>query len=162
MRILQCLQSSLINARASSTPPAHVASLKHVIICGTHALSNLCQSWETFCQELAAEDGQARKIRAKKLGRNWEDSDRILHHQALPYVPEIIKTELISRHHDDPPAGHFGIEKTQELVARKYYWETLHYDVEVYVRGCDICLTSKAVRYKPYRNLQQLPVPTHC
>ena len=111
--------------------------------------------------ELQVEDGQARKIRAEKLGRNWEDSDGILHHQGLPYVPEIIRTELISRHHDDPLAGHFGIEKTRELVARKYYWETLRHDVEVYVRGCDICLASKAVRHKPYGNLQQLPVLTH-
>ena len=43
-RILQCLQSLLTNARASSTPSTYVAFLKHVIICGTHALPNLCQS----------------------------------------------------------------------------------------------------------------------
>ena len=138
MKILERLQSSLTNARTSSTPPAYVASLKHIIFCGTHASSDLCQSRKTFRQELAvegpykasirgmrlrlvelqAEDGQARKIRAEKLGRNWEDSDRIFYYQGLPYIPEIIKTELISRHHDDPLAGHFGIEKTQELVAR--------------------------------------------
>ena len=41
-RILQCLQSSLTNARASSTTLAYVASLKHVIICETHAFSDLC------------------------------------------------------------------------------------------------------------------------
>ena len=112
--------------------------------------------------ELQAEDGQARKIRAEKLGGNWEDSDRILHHQGLPYVPEIIRTELISRHHDDPLAGHFGIEKMRELVIRKYYWETLRHDVKVYIRGCDVCLASKAVRHELYGNLQQLPVPTDC
>ena len=111
--------------------------------------------------ELQAEDSQVRKIKAEKLGGNWKDSNRILHHQGLPYIPEIIRTELISRHHDNPLAGYFGIEKTRELVARKYYWETLCHDVEVYVRGCDICLASKAVRHKPYGNLQQLPVPTH-
>ena len=172
--IFQRLQSSLTNACASSTPPAHVASLKHVIICGTHALPDLCQSWETFRQELAAEgpykasiggmrlrlvelqteDGQARKIRAEKLGRNWEDSDGILHHQGLPYIFKIIRTELISRHHNDLLAGYFGIEKTQELIARKYYWETLCYNVKVYVRGYNVCLASKAIRYKPYMNLQ--------
>ena len=62
--------------------------------------------------ELQAENSQARKIRVEKLGGNWEDSDRIFHYQGLPYIPEIIRTELISRHYDDPPAGHFGIEKT--------------------------------------------------
>ena len=71
--------------------------------------------------ELQAEDSQARKIRAEKLGGNWEDSNGILHHQGLPYIPEIIRTELISRHHNDPLVGYFGIEKTRELVARKYY-----------------------------------------
>ena len=89
-RILQRLQSLLTNARASSIRHAQVTSLKHVIICGTHVLSNLCQSWEMFCQELVAEstykasirgmrlrlvelqaeDGQAQKIRAEKLGGN--------------------------------------------------------------------------------------------
>ena len=61
-----------------------------MITYGTHAVRDLCQFWETFCQELEvkgpykasirgkrlslvelqAEDGQARKIRAEKLGRN--------------------------------------------------------------------------------------------
>ena len=141
IRILQYPQSLLTNAHASSTLPAHVASLKQIIICGTHVLLDLCQSQETFRQELAAEspyqasigsmrlrlvelqaeDGQERKIRVEKLDGNWEDSDRILHHQGLLYVPEIIRTELISRHHNNPLARYFGIKKMRELVARKYY-----------------------------------------
>ena len=180
-RIFQRLQSLLTNARAFSTSSAHVTSLKHVIICGTHALPDLCQSWQTFCQELAAEspykasigairlklvelqveNGQVWKIKAEKLSRNWKDSNKILNHQDLPYVPEIIRTQLISRHHNDPLAGHFGIKKTRELVARKYYQESLCHDVNIYIRGCDVCLASKAVKHKPYENLQQLPVPTH-
>ena len=166
----------------SSTLPTHVVSLKYVIIYRTHTLSNLCQSWKIFRQDLAAEspyqasiggirmrlvelqaeDSQARKIRAKKLGGNEEDCNRILHHQGLPYVYEIIKTKLISKHHNDPLVGHFGIKKTQELVAKKYYWETLRHDIEVYIRGYDVCLVFKTVKYKPYGNLQQVPVPTHC
>ena len=111
--------------------------------------------------ELQAEDSQAWKTRAEKLGGNQEDLDGILHHQGLPYVPEIIRTELISRYHDDSLAGHFGIEKTRELVTLKYYQETLRHNVKVYVRGCDVCLASKAVRHKPYKNLQQLQLPTY-
>ena len=140
-RILQRLQFLLTNACVSSTFLTHVVSLKYVIICETHIFPNLFQSWEMFRQELVtespnqasirsmrlrlvelqAEDGQAQKIRVEKLGRNWEDSDRILHHQGLLYISEIIRTELISRHYDEPLTGHFGIEKTQKLVARKYY-----------------------------------------
>ena len=111
--------------------------------------------------ELQESDAEAQKIRAEGLKEGWEDVDGVLHHQGLPFVPEIIRTELISRHHDDPLAGHFGIDKTRELIGRKYYWPSLRKDVEAYVRGCDVCLASKAVRHKPYGDLQALPVPTH-
>ncbi len=85
----------------------------------------------------------------------------MLHYQGLPYIPKVICLELISRHYDDPLADHFSIEKTRELIARKYYWPTLQRDVEAYVKGCDVCLASKAVRHKLYGDLQSLPVPTH-
>ena len=114
--------------------------------------------------KLQAEDEQTRKLKAdQQLGQQgWDNIDGVLHHQGLPYVPEIIRTELISRHHDNSLAGHFGIEKTRELIARKYYWPTLRRDVNDYIRGCDICLASKAVRHKPYGDLQSLPIPIYC
>ena len=76
-------------------------------------------------------------------------------------MPKAIWIELISRHHDNPLAGHFGIKKTRELLARKYYWPTLRHNVEAYVKGFDVRWALKAVRHKPYGDLQSLPVPTH-
>lgn len=116
--------------------------------------------------ELQAEDQQAQKINSEKQGielttEGLEDIDGVLHHQGLPYVPGIIRTELISKHHDNPLAGHFGIDKTKELIAWNYYWPTFQANVETYVMGSDMCLALKAVPYKPYGDLQFLPVPTH-
>ena len=111
--------------------------------------------------ELQESDDEARKIRAKGLKDDYEEVDGVLHYQGLPFVPKAIQTELISQHHDDPLAGHFGVNKTRELVGQKYYWPSLRKDVESYVKGCDVCLASKAVRHKPYGDLQSLPVPTH-
>ena len=37
-----------------------------------------------------------------------------------------------------------------------------YHDVEDCIRGCNVCLASKAVCHKPYGDLQSLPVPTHC
>ena len=68
---------------------------------------------------------------------------------------------MISRHHNDPLAGHFGIDKIRELVGRKYYLPSLKKDVKSYVRGCDICLASKTVCHKLYGDLQSLSVPIH-
>ena len=73
--------------------------------------------------KLQAEDEQARKLKADQQldQQGWEDINNVLHYYGLLYVPEIIQTELISRHHNNPLACYFEIEKIQELVARKYY-----------------------------------------
>ena len=81
-----------------------------------------------------------------------------MHYQGLFYILKIIQIELISRYHNDLLVGHFGIEKTRKFVAQKYYWPSLYHNVEDYIKGCDICLTSKAVQHKLYGNLQSLPV----
>ena len=110
-------------------------------------------------QEL--QDSEAQKIRAEGLKEGWKEANGVLHHQSLPFVPKVIWMELISWHHNNSLAGHFDFDKTWELIACKYYWPSLWKDVEAYVKGCDVCLASKAVRHKPYSNLQSLPVPTH-
>ena len=105
---------------------------------------------------------KAQKLKAtEELQEGWTDIDGVLHHQGLPFVPEVIQTEFISQHHNNLLASHFGINKTRELIGRKYYWPSLRKDVEAYVKGCNICLTLKAVKYKPYSYLQSLPVPTY-
>ena len=58
-------------------------------------------------------------------------------------------------------AGYFGIDKTRELISWKYYWPSLRKDVKAYIKGCDVCLALKAVKHKPYSNLQALPVSTY-
>ena len=173
--------SNISNVYSPSSSAPDLTPLHQVLICGTHVFPKVRQYWDTIRQELAAEGPYAlvgsmrlrlqelqeksnpdQKFRAEMLRKEgWEDLEGVLHYQRLPYVPELIRTELISRHHDGSLAGHFGIEKIRELIARKYYWETLRRDVESYVRGYNICLASKAVRHKPYGDLQLLPVPTH-
>ena len=76
--------------------------------------------------ELQELDKEVRSIRAAgELQDGYKDINGVLHYQGLPFVPEVIQTEIISRHHDDPLAGHFGVDKTRELVGQKYYWLSL-------------------------------------
>ena len=151
-----------------------------VLIYGTYALAQLRHFWNDLRSELADErlykasigsmrlrlqelqetDSEAQELRQQKAD-GYEEIDDILHHQGLPFVPKAIWTELISRHHNNPLAGHFGIKKTCKLLAQKYYWPTFRHNVKVYVKGCDVCLVSKVIRHKPYSDLQLLPVPTH-
>ena len=72
--------------------------------------------------ELQENDEEAKLFRgAAGLPEGWKDVERVLQYQGLPYIPEIIRSEVISRHHNDPLAGDFGIDKARELVGRKYY-----------------------------------------
>ena len=45
----------------------------------------------------------------------------MLQYDNKPYIPETLRADLLERNHDDPSAGHFGVEKTLELLSRKYY-----------------------------------------
>ena len=115
----------------SSTLSSSLTPLHQVLVYGTHVFPQLHHFCDTFRTKLAAkgpykvsiggmrlrlqklqeEDIKAQKIKTEKR-ESWEEIDGVLHHQGLPYVPELIRIELISRHHDDPLAGHFGIKKT--------------------------------------------------
>ena len=75
-----------------------------------------------------------------------------------PDLLKVICSELISRHHKNLLTSYFGIMKTQKLIAKKYYWPMLQKDFKAYIKGCNICLASKAVCHKPYKYLQWLPV----
>ena len=111
--------------------------------------------------ELQDNDEKAKVLRAGGLPEDWEEVEGMLQYREFPYVSEIIRSEMINCHHDDLLAGHFGIDKIRDLISWKYYWLSLRKNVGNYVRGCDICLASKAFRHKPYKDLQSLPILTH-
>ena len=78
-----------------------------MLICGTYILPQLQQFWDGLQKELTqekpyivggmrlrlyklqAKDEQARKTKAKH-SKGWDDINRVLHHQGLSYVSEII------------------------------------------------------------------------
>ncbi len=99
-----------------------LSPLHQVLICGTVVLPQLRQFWDTLQSELAAEgpytasiggmrmglpelqndDKEAIKLRSEGPPEGWEDIEQVLHYQGLPYVPKVICSELINRHHNDP------------------------------------------------------------
>ena len=77
---------------------------------------------------LQTKDNQAQKTMVEH-SEDWDNINKVLHYQGLSYIPEIIRTEIISRYHNDPLAGHFSIKKTRELVSQKYYRPLLCYNI---------------------------------
>ena len=77
------------------------------------------------------------------------------------YVPEsnILRMEIIQKHHNSPVAGHPGYEKTIELLQRNYWWPGMATLVKDYIARCDTCQRFKGSNQAPAGLLQPLPIP---
>ena len=122
---------------------------------------------KTLIRELQKHDDWVKSFvvatseRRRTRSEAWElNSEGLLTHKGRLYVPrdEGLRMQLISRCHDDPLAGHFGAEKTHELLARKYYWEGSAKQVNEYCKTCDICQRTKAPRHLAYGEMGLLPI----
>lgn len=104
------------------------------------------QQGDAFAE--ARKDTLQRGSRRRPAGSQqaWSlDSEGALRFNNRLYVPakEAMRAEIIQRHHDNALAGHFGPQKTTELVSRKFYWDCLTHDVKEYVNSCDSCQRTK-------------------
>ncbi|KAI0493577.1 hypothetical protein KFK09_023696 [Dendrobium nobile] len=50
---------------------------------------------------------------------------------------------IVSECHDGGLMGHFGRDKTLNLIQEKFYWPTMSRDVGKYVQGCRVCHITK-------------------
>jgi hypothetical protein len=77
------------------------------------------------------------------------------------YVPEAkdLRLRVLRYKHDHPLSGHFGQNRTLELIRREYTWPGLRTFVKDYVSSCTTCARAKTPRHRPYGLLKQLPIP---
>jgi transposase InsO family protein len=102
-------------------------------------------------------------LKGEPVGRHWNvNLHGLLCYNDRLYIPVSgnLRAKLIELCHDDPLAGHFGRNRTEELLKRKYHWEGLADQVRSYVKTCPVCQRVKAPRHRPYGQLHSLPVPT--
>lgn len=91
----------------------------------------------------------------------WSSTDGLLRFKGKIFVPDQkdLRLRVLQDKHDHILAGHFGQNKTLELVQREYYWPDLRDFVQSFAKTCDTCLRNKSQRHKPYGFLKQLPIP---
>ena len=86
--------------------------------------------------------------------------DGLLYYEGLLYVPEgPCRLRVLQSRHDFPSAGHFGFNKTMELISRDFWWPQMWKSVKEFVTTCDICSRSKIPRHRPYGLLRPLEIP---
>lgn len=127
------------------------------------------QPGDQFAERLlkAAAADAAYQTRLEQAERHELDGHRAIngllvrtvkgHHQlCIPDDPELRRC-LLEESHD--LAGHFGADRTAELIARSFHWPKMAEDAQVYTRTCPACQRNKASNEVPLGLLQPLPIP---
>ena len=70
-----------------------------------------------------------------------------------------LKIKVTFESHDSKVAGHFGRDKTLELMKRNYYWPNMEDWVRNYVKTCDACQRNKTSKHAKYGALKPLDIP---
>ena len=114
-------------------------------------------------RQAASEDdeyGETRKALQKEGITMWKGNlslkDGLLYYKDRLWVPAKLRLQVAQTEHDSKIAGHFGQDKTGELLTRNFYWPKMTEWINDYVRSCDVCQRNKASRHKRYGLLQAL------
>ena len=85
-------------------------------------------------------------------------------YQEKLYFLTVIRSDLITRNHDNFLTNYFEMKKTLELFQKKYYWFNFENDVNAtlemrqfvkkYYELCVICKRNKAFKHKLYKKFR--------
>ena len=87
------------------------------------------------------------------------ESNDILHYRGRLYVPKQMILTILESEHDSKVAGHFGQEKTIQLVRRNFWWPGMDTYITAYIQACPDCQRDKSRRHRRYGLLSPLELP---
>ena len=85
--------------------------------------------------------------------------DGILYRKGMLWVPRGMVPSVLKSEHDSKIAGHFGQDKTIELVRRYFWWPKMNEAIVDYIRSCPDCQKDKSRRHRQYGLLSPLELP---
>jgi hypothetical protein len=75
------------------------------------------------------------------------------------WVPKDLIITVLESEHDSKVAGHFGQDKTIELIRWNFWWPKMDETIIDYIQSCDECQKDKTARHLKYGLLQPLELP---
>lgn len=67
----------------------------------------------------------------------------------VPRVPQQNISKILQLYHDDPTAGHYGVNRTINRIAKRYYWSKMRKDISTHIGKCLECQQYKSTNLKP-------------
>jgi len=96
-------------------------------------------------------------------GRTWNKYsliDGLLFRAKKLCVPaSSVRLLFLQEAHGGGLMGHFGVKKTEDVLASHFFWPKMRRDVERYVSRCTTCNKAKS-RLSPHGLYMPLPVPS--
>ena len=138
------LADALSRHPAEEAPQLHSVTVVHALLAGLWKRLKLLIKDDDEYQELLAKAGKEGSGYHSWKGLVVDDQGRVV----IPNDNEI-RTLLLSEAHDSPLAGHFGMDKTLEMVQRHWTWKGVQKDVREYVKSCLECQRAKSSTTKP-------------
>ena len=122
-------------------------------------LMDIKQLHSDICSALPADSITSTHLNSKKSDQWWSlNSDGLLQRDNCIYMPdsEDLQLQVLHYKHDHLTAGHFGQNKTINLVQCEYTWPRLHNFVKDFCKSCTSCYHTKTPCHRPYGSLKQL------
>ncbi|KRY02784.1 Transposon Ty3-I Gag-Pol polyprotein [Trichinella patagoniensis] len=70
-----------------------------------------------------------------------------------------VRLLLLQEAHGGGLMGHFGVKKTEDVLATHFFWPKMRRDVERFIARCTTCQKAKS-RLNPHGLYMPLPVPS--
>ena len=116
----------------------------------------LDEQYQSGLQSLSADPGSSDYIQPSEY---LTLENNILHYMARLYIPRQLVPSILQSEHDSQIAGHFGMDKTTELIWWNVWWPSMIKEIEEYVKSCPDCQKNKAKCHKQYGLLSPLELP---
>lgn len=77
-----------------------------------------------------------------------------------PFVPDVVRSEVLLWSHTSHFACHPGVGRTLSLLKQYFWWPTMEANTHAYVLACAVCARGKSSNRPPAGLLYPLPVPS--
>ena len=132
-----------------------------------HTLADIISYLE---KESLPNNSAAAKAVLHSIDNYYLDPDGLLCHIWVPggrrvpgirsqlVIPTSLRQEILIGGHDDPLAGHLGVNKTYEKLRERYYWPKMFADVQFWCLSCTHCQMKKSPKQRQTAPILPIPV----
>jgi hypothetical protein len=132
------------------------------IVSSAHLSSIPPVKWSEEFLKMVRDAGQNHKNyweAAKQVKEPFMIEDGILYRKMKLWVPKDLIQTVLESEHNSRIAGHFGQDKTIELIRRHFWWPKMDETIIDYIQSCVECQKNKTAYHLKYGLLQPLELP---